>query len=79
MAAYSSLARTLRKSSMPLILGMFQSETMKSMLSRLRTSQAVVPSSASTTLVSSSWRRMFLMILRMVEKSSTTRMRMFLS
>jgi hypothetical protein len=39
----------LRSSSMPVIWGIFQSETMKSILSLLSTSHAEVPSSASTT------------------------------
>ena len=49
MAANCSLERTLRSSSMPVIWGMFQSETIKSIFSRFRTSHAEVPSSASTT------------------------------
>ncbi len=63
---------------MPGILGMFQSEMMKSILSLFRVSQALLPSSASMMLLNPSCLRMFFMILRMVEKSSTTRMRISL-
>ncbi|MNN63473.1 hypothetical protein D3C81_1788530 [compost metagenome] len=74
-----SSARTWRSRSIPVMPGMFQSVTRKSMLPLLSTGMAVVPSSASTVLVNPRSRSRFLMIRRIVEKSSTMRIFMFLS
>ncbi|MNV99647.1 hypothetical protein D3C71_1950360 [compost metagenome] len=72
-----SCARTLRSRSMPDMPGMFQSVTRKSKLPRSSIGNAVVPSSASSVLVKPRSRNRFLMIRRIVEKSST--MRIFMS
>ncbi|MNW03543.1 hypothetical protein D3C71_1994960 [compost metagenome] len=59
--------------------GIFQSVTRKSKLPLCSIGNAVVPSSASAVLVNPKSRRRFLMIRRIVEKSSTMRIFMFLS
>src|SRR5690606_2889997 len=67
-----SSPRTAFSSSMPGMPGMFQSVIRKSMPPPFRIGSAVAPSSASTVFVNPSSRRRFLMMRRIVEKSSTT-------
>ena len=58
---------------------MFQSVIRKSMPPFCKIGSAVLPSSASSVLVNPKSRNRFFIILRIVEKSSTIRMFMFLS
>src|SRR5690606_12015397 len=71
-------ARTALSSSMPVITGMFQSVTMKSNGWLCSSDSAACPSSASAVLVKPRSPSRFLTMRRMVEKSSTIRIRMFL-
>src|SRR6201991_4549530 len=74
-------ARIARSRSMPVMFGMFQSVTTRSNGCARSSDSAALPSSASwiRVLVKPNSTRRFLTMRRMVEKSSTTRIFMFLS